>query len=303
MSKHVQCWVDICCRHSTRTLFHWIGTSPALMFIATEKVFGRCSLCVCTLPYWFDPLIRIQVTLSPGTPPHTSLYFNESHAMSGYVSPHSHVMTITFLPKATPITVMPSLQNCPKTWDQRRDSHHLGFIGLDSVIDRAGIFNFMHLQHLSPAVIGFLVLHSQWFWFKFGLLAFYVYSFKYIWSISKYHSICPKMSWHPGVLHLSPRRVTHVLVRLTGSRRLPSLAVIETSQKCGQGCVLSVSLLLGSWGSVVGERTCLMSALTRVLPLRGSCSKGRGQKQLWDIFCIKFHHISGDETASNVIAV
>lgn len=84
----------------------------------------------------------------------------------------------------------------------------------------------------------------------------------------------------PGVLHHSPRRVTHVLVRLTGSRRLPSLAVIETSQKCGQGCVLSVSLLSGSWGSVVGERTCLMSALTRVLPLRGSCSKGSGQKQL-----------------------
>lgn len=79
------------------------------------------------------------------------------------------------------------------------------------------------------------------------------------------------------VLHASPLRITPVLDRLTGSRRLPSLAVIETSQKCGQGCALSFSLLLGSWGSVVGERTCLMSALTRVLPLRGSCSKGRGR--------------------------
>lgn len=86
------------------------------------------------------------------------------------------------------------------------------------------------------------------------------------------------VSEHPGgCTHASPLRITPVWDKLTGSRRLPSLAVIETSQKCGQGCVLSFSLLLGSWGSVVGERTCLMSALTRVLPLRGSCSKGRGR--------------------------
>lgn len=89
--------------------------------------------------------------------------------------------------------------------------------------------------------------------------------------------------WFPNilvgarVLHASPLRITPVVDRLTGSRRLHSLAVIETSQKCGQGCVLSFSLVLGSWGSVVGQRTCLMSALTRVLPLRGSCSKGRGR--------------------------
>lgn len=96
----------------------------------------------------------------------------------------------------------------------------------------------------------------------------------------EYHLISPKKSRHPGVLHSSPLWVTPVLIRLTGSRRLPSLAVIETSQKCGQGCVLSFSLLSGSWGSVVGERTCLMSALTCVLPLRGAAVKGGAEAAL-----------------------
>lgn len=44
--------------------------------------------------------------------------------------------------------------------------------------------------------------------------------------------------------------------------------------------MLSFSLLSGSWGSVVGERTCLMSALTRVLPLRGAAVKGGAQAAL-----------------------
>lgn len=44
--------------------------------------------------------------------------------------------------------------------------------------------------------------------------------------------------------------------------------------------MLSFSLLLGSCGSVVGERTCLMSALTCVLPLRGAAVKGGAEAAL-----------------------
>lgn len=44
--------------------------------------------------------------------------------------------------------------------------------------------------------------------------------------------------------------------------------------------MLSFSLLSGSWGSVVGERTCLMSALTCVLPLRGAAVKGGAEAAL-----------------------
>lgn len=63
------CWGEIysrCC--STRALFHWIWTRPALLSIAIENVFERCSSCVQAVHYWFDPVIRILVTLSSGTP-------------------------------------------------------------------------------------------------------------------------------------------------------------------------------------------------------------------------------------------
>lgn len=53
------------------------------------------------------------------------------------------------------------------------------------------------------------------------------------------------------VLQAFPPPVSPHPVRLTGSSQPPSLPVIETSQQYRQGCVLPLSLLLGSWGSVV----------------------------------------------------
>lgn len=123
-------------------------------FIEFELVMPSCSL---PLKMYLEDVVHvfaqslIDLTLSLGyrsrwaQGPHTSLDLSESAAMSSYASPRSPVMTITSSTKAPPITVMPGLQNCLETWDQSRDPHHLGFIGLVSVIGCVGIFNFIHI--------------------------------------------------------------------------------------------------------------------------------------------------------------
>lgn len=125
--------------------------SPEHCFIELEEVLPSCSLqlkrCLEDVVHVFMQSI-IDLTLSLGSRsrwaqgPHTSLCFNVSSAMSSYTSPCSIIMTITSSTRATPVTVMPGLQNCPETWDQSRDWHHLGFIDLGSVIVGIGIFNF-----------------------------------------------------------------------------------------------------------------------------------------------------------------
>lgn len=57
------------------------------------------------------------------------------------------LLTLLSSTDATQITVMPCLQNCPKTLDQSRDWYHLGFIDLGSVI--GSILISIHFQYLA----------------------------------------------------------------------------------------------------------------------------------------------------------
>lgn len=145
MSKHVKCQVDIVAIDIV---------PPGDCFIEFELVVPSCSspskMYLEDVVHMFaQPLIDLTLSLGyrsrRAQGPHTSVYLSESTAMSSYAPPCSPVMTITSSTNVPPITVMAGLQNCLETWDQSRDSHHLGFIGLDSVIGFVGIFNFIHM--------------------------------------------------------------------------------------------------------------------------------------------------------------
>lgn len=172
-----------CSRHrSTRTLFHWIWTRRALMFIASENVFGRCSSCVCTVPYWFDPLIRIQVTLSPGTSYLPLPQWN--HCYEQLCLPTLTCNDYYVLNQSTTNYSHARSAELPGDLGSEQDSHHLGFIGLDPVIGCVGIFNFIHIW--APFCLQsfvFLVFNAGFSLVLLGFLAFLYF---------EYHLIPPK---------------------------------------------------------------------------------------------------------------
>lgn len=75
---------------------------------------------------------------------------------------------------------------------------------------------------------------------------------------------------------LFPPAVAPLPVRMTGSRLLPGLRVIEISQQCGQGGVLSFFLVGGFLGFCCLRGACSVSVLTHVLPLRGGQQLTKG---------------------------
>lgn len=70
--------------------------------------------------YWFVPLIKTQVRLNSNSRQEPLLYFtlDESASVNSYASPCLRIMTVTSATTAAPIPIIPTQENCPKTWVQ-----------------------------------------------------------------------------------------------------------------------------------------------------------------------------------------